>query len=95
MTEEQIIKKLQDMGIVTNKNSNLELSNLENIIFINNDTGKKFKLTINAEGSLESREVINDSLEKQSKDFTFLDKDIRGFIGSLRMQQHNQNKDIT
>ncbi len=70
MTEEQIIKKLQDMGIVTNKNSNLELSNLEDIVFINNDTGKKFKLTINAEGSLESREVINDSLEKQSKDFT-------------------------
>lgn len=95
MTEEQVIKKLQDMGIVTKQNGNLELSNLEDIIFINNDTGKKFKLTINAEGSLESREIINDSLEKQSKNFTFLDKDIRGFIGSLRMQQHNTNKDIT
>lgn len=95
MTEEQVLKKLQDMGIITNSEGNLELNNLEDITFINHDTGKKFKLTINAYGTLDSKEVIDDSLEKQSQNFTFLDKDIRGFIGSLRMQQHNQNKDIT
>ena len=94
MTEEQVLNKLQEMGIVTLDNGNLELSNLEDIIFINNETNKKFKISINAYGELVSKEVSNDTLENRSKNFTFKDKDIRGFIGQLRIQEHNQNTDV-
>ena len=95
MTEEEVLAKLKDMGIVTLDNGNLELSNLQDIIFVNNDTGKKFKMYIDAYGKVITEEVTDNTLAKEiaSKEYTFT-QDIRGFIGQLRYQEHNSNKNL-
>ena len=95
MTEEEVLAKLKDLGIVTLDNGNLELSNLQDIIFVNNDTGKKFKMYIDAYGKVVTEEVTDNTLAKEisDKEYTFT-QDIRGFIGQLRYQEHNSNKDL-
>ena len=93
MTQEEMLSKLKELGIVILDNDNLELSNLQDIIFINNETNKKYKLSINPYGNIVTQEIIDDTLEQRTKEFTFT-KDIRGFIGQYRLQQHNSNNDV-
>lgn len=90
MTQEEMLAKLKELGIVTMDNGELELSNLQDIIFINNETGKKYKLSVNPYGEIITKEVSNDTLAERTKSYTF-SNDIRGFIGQYRLAEYNSD----
>lgn len=87
MTEAEIIALLQDKGIVTNDNGNLEISNLADLTFIHQESGKKFKFYVDESGELISQEQSDSSLSNDVNTYnidtnTSLDN-IRGFISRL------------
>jgi len=63
MTQEEILKMLEDMGIVYTDDTGLKLSDISDITFINEDTGKRFKFNVTSEGEFKSNEVLDESLE--------------------------------
>lgn len=73
MTNKELITALKNMGIVYEHYSenldshdyDLELSALDSVTFINQATGKKFDISIDAYGKLKSVEQTEDSLAKQ------------------------------
>lgn len=96
MTDEELREKLGELGIIVDTNGNLSLNNIGDITFIHQNTGKKFKFTVNERGELESQEVPNSTFSgqiKNSKDLSeeILDnneKTVRGFI-SLFNKRNN------
>lgn len=63
MTQEEILQMLKDMGIVYVDDTGLQLSDISDITFINEDTGKRFKFGVTSEGELKSDEVPTEKLK--------------------------------
>lgn len=93
MTESEILDLLKKQGIVKEDGGNLSITDLSDITFIHEDTGKRYKYTINESGELVSQPVPNDSelLENRIKNsevkFT---NSARGFVGQLRLAEQNK-----
>ena len=64
MTEQELIKLLQDAGYVTasEKLDTLRLSDFSGLTFIHTESGKKFNITIDSEGNFVSRQVTTSLL---------------------------------
>lgn len=89
MTEQEMLDKLQELGIVYIDDTGLQLSNISDVTFINQNTGKKFKFEVNSEGDLKSTEIPEVTLAKKIEDMTkgtypiSENTDYRGFISKL------------
>ena len=87
MTEQEMINKLTEMGILyTDETGELQLSNISDVTFINQNTDKKFKFEVDSEGNLISSELPSKSLVDRLKtlrntsNFVKETSDIRGFV---------------
>lgn len=89
MTEQQMIDKLKQLGIVKEENG-LELNDVSNITFVHNETNKKFKFGVNAYGELKSQEINNTTFESRLKDKE-ITKHVRGIVGQLGILENNEN----
>lgn len=103
MTQEEMIAALEEMGIVQETNGDLKLSNLavDDITFIHQASGRRFKFDIDESGELHSQEIGKDSDTFTSRIGTgssarTLTKNVRGFIGQLNVVEKNltATKDI-
>ena len=91
MTKEEMIQALQEMGIVQETNGDLSISNLnvEDITFIHQASGRRFKYSISEDGVLHSQELADESLTFAKRIGTGTTKkelveNVRGFISQLR-----------
>lgn len=94
MTKEELFKELINMGLVKNsgteQNPVYEINDFAGITFINEDTGKIFKIDVDSNGNIRSNLVpdkvtLLDNRIKQSQ--VELKQNIRGFIGQLGMAE--------
>lgn len=98
MTREEIIELLTQMGITTDDQNNLNL--LSDVVFIHQETGNKFKLSVDSEGNMYTKELSDDTLAKRIKQVFGTDaisvgddSGIRGFVGRLGLAtQHGERK---
>ena len=96
---ELIAAAFNEMGIVSNENGNMELNPVEKITFVNNETNKKFDVTVDAYGNLNSNEqddsktlagLIEEAQFTPSEDFD----NFRGFVAQLRLKQSGNSSMI-
>lgn len=90
MTTQELIASLENLGIiVTSKNNDydIKLNNLSGITFIHQETGKKFNIEVDSNGSLRSSEIGDNLLQDRLKNLTLNDVDSRGFISKLRLAE--------
>lgn len=89
MTEREMLNKLVELGIVYVDDTGLQLSNVSDITFINQDTNKKFKFSVDSAGELRSTELPNRTLQDRVRALINTNhniketSDIRGFIAKL------------
>lgn len=90
MTEQEMIEKLEELGIIYVDGEGLQLSDVSDVTFINNNTGKKFKFSVNASGDLDSTEIPKETLAdiiKELKGTTYplndAEDQIRGFVAKI------------
>ena len=92
MTKEEMIEALKEMGIVQEANGDISIQNLdvEDITFIHQASGRRYKFGIDETGALHSQELADESktFAKRIANKT-LGPDVRGFIGQLRMLENN------
>lgn len=97
MTKEELFKELINMGLVKNsgteQNPIYEINDFAGITFINEDTGKIFKIDVDSNGNIRSNLVpdkvtLLDNRIKQSQ--VELKQNVRGFIGQLGMAEGNK-----
>jgi hypothetical protein len=93
MTKEEMIAALKEMGIVQDTDGSLELSNINtnDITFIHQSSGKKFKFYIDDKGIMHSQEIAPTAdlfaTKISSNSNITLGNDVRGFIGQVRMYE--------
>ena len=94
MTKEELFKELINMGLVKNsgteQNPIYEINDFAGVTFINEDTGKIFKIDVDSNGNIRSNLVpdkvtLLDNRIKQSQ--VELKQNVRGFIGQLGMAE--------
>lgn len=101
MTEAEVINLLKEMGIVREDGQNLQITDLSDITFIHQDTGRRFKFYVDSEGNLKSIKLPEkgETLpERITNSEVELKQNVRGFIGQLRIAENNKddnNVDIT
>ena len=89
MTEQEMIEKLQELGIVYIDEKGLQLSDVSDITFINGDTGKKFKFSVDSNGELNSTELPDITLNQRIDSLSGTGhpvkttSDIRGFVSKI------------
>jgi hypothetical protein len=89
MTQQEMIEKLQELGIVYIDEKGLQLSDVSDITFINGDTGKKFKFSVDSEGELNSTELPDVTLSQRIAALSGTGRsvkttnDIRGFVSKI------------
>lgn len=89
MTEQEMLDKLIDMGIVYEDNTGLQMSKISDVTFINQNTGKTFKFEVDSEGELKSTEIPSITLAKKIENISRAtypisqNTDFRGFIAKL------------
>ena len=93
MTQEEILQLLSEMGITTDEQNNLLLSG---VTLVHQDTGNKFKLSVDSEGNITTTGLSNDSLTERIKaafginaESIGTDNQIRGFVGRLGLATQN------
>lgn len=101
MTQEELISMLIEMGIVYEVDGTLSMSNISDVTFINQQTGKKFNFECNPYGELVGTEIRTDTIEdrlkslfgKNSEQFNALDylspdfENYRGTVAQLRLME--------
>lgn len=93
MTETEIINLLKEMGIVKEDGQHLQISDLSDLTFIHQDTGRRFKFSVNGDGELvsqqlpEEEDLLSSRVETSGVD---LKSNVRGFIGQLRMAESSK-----
>lgn len=96
MTKEEVIEILKEMGIV-NDNS-LKLNPVSDITFINEDTGKTYNITIDPNGNLVSKLVvdgtISDEVASLNMTISKTPDDIRGFIARLNGARYTKDTQL-
>lgn len=100
MTREEILQLLQQMGITTDSQNNLTL--LSDLVFVHQDTGNRFKLSIDSEGNITTKGLTDDTLANRIKtafginaDSVGEDNRIRGFVGRLGLATQNVEKEAS
>ena len=97
MTEQEMLDKLKDMGIVYVDGTGLQMSDISDVTFINQNTGKTFKFEVDSEGDLKSTEIPSETLANKidtlSRSTYPISKnsDFRGFIAKLLAGEANTN----
>lgn len=118
MTTQELLEKLMSMGIIVNTKSDgtdsdsdpdfdfLEFNDVASITFINQDTDRRYKFTVNPYGQLQSTEVLENDLQKLIDDYNkdktadkkFVEdtacENYRGFIAKLRSSDVNAASDL-
>lgn len=101
MTEQEMIEKLQELGIVYVDEKGLQLSDVSDITFINENTGKKFKFTVDSEGQLNSTELPEMTLADRIQALSGTGhpvkttNDIRGFAAKIFASEANADPAAT
>lgn len=94
MTESEVLDLLKKQGIIREDGEDLRITDLSDITFIHQDTGKKYKFFINESGDLINQEIPNDKdLLSNRVVASGVDLDswsARGFIGRLRLAEYNK-----
>lgn len=94
MTESEVLDLLKRQGIIREDGEDLRITDLSDITFIHQDTGKKYKFFINESGDLINQEIPNDEdLLSNRVIASGVDLDswsARGFIGRLRLAEYNK-----
>lgn len=94
MTQTEILELLKERGIICEDGEDLQITNLSDITFIHQDTGKKYKFFINESGELINQEIPNDedllSNRVLNSDVDLDGWSARGFIGRLRFAEYNK-----
>ena len=94
MTESEVLDLLKKQGIIREDGEDLRITDLSDITFIHQDTGKKYKFFINESGDLINQEIPNDEdLLSNRVIASGVDLDswsARGFIGRLRLAEYNK-----
>lgn len=94
MTESEILDLLKKNGIICEDGKDLRISNLSDITFIHQDTGKRYKFFINESGELINQPVPNNddllSSRIQNSGVELDTWSARGFIGRLRLAEYNK-----
>lgn len=97
MTEQEMIDKLEELGIVYIDDTGLQLSNISDVTFINNDTGKKFKFAVDSNGNLNSKElpehILADRIASLSPELS-TNSEIRGFVSKLFASENGLNPTV-
>lgn len=101
MTDQQLIEKLKELGIVyettVDGESSLQLSSIADITFIHQATGKSFKFEVDSEGSLVSSEIPGETLESRIEalrktSYAINQEDgIRGFVAKIHCSENKGN----
>lgn len=94
MTETEIINLLKEMGIVREDGQNLQISDLSDLTFIHQETGRRFKFYVDSEGNLRSIKLpgAGESLsERITSSEVQLKQNVRGFVGQLRIAENNKD----
>ena len=97
MSENAIIELLKNMGIVYQSADGLKLSDISDVTFVNQDTGKQFKFGVNSEGELVGNEVVVNTLESKLRSLSKTGNGIattnlfRGFIAKLLCAEANNS----
>lgn len=94
MTQTEVINLLKEMGIVKEDGENLSINDISDLTFIHEDTGARFKFTVDGEGNLTSQKVPNEEdllASRVEKSKVELKENVRGFIGQLRIAENNSN----
>lgn len=97
MTQTEVINLLKEMGIVREEGQDLKISDIADLTFIHQDTGNRYKFTVNGEGNLVSQRVPDNSelLSTRIEDSQVqLKNNVRGFVGQLRMAENNISGNI-
>ena len=90
MTKEELFKELINMGLIKNSGTEqspiYEVNDFTGVTFINEDTGKIFKIDVDSNGNIRSHLIpdkvtLLDNRIKQSQ--VDLKQNVRGFIGQL------------
>lgn len=93
MTQTEVITLLKEMGIIKEDGQNLQISDLSDLTFIHQDTGRRFKFYVDSEGNLKSIKLPNtgESLQERiTNSEVELKQNVRGFIGQLRIAENNK-----
>lgn len=92
MTNAELISTLQNLGIIVTtvgeNEYNLELADLTGVTFIHQETGKKFNISVDAEGNLKSTPEVTNLIAERLKNITGLPANTtRGFLSRLRLAE--------
>lgn len=93
MTKEQTKEWLEQNGIIVSDDGTepVQLNKISDITFIHQETGKKFKFTVNSEGELVSEEIPEVTLDDRLKSANYTPgnqiNNLRGFVGSLGFKE--------
>lgn len=100
MTQEEIIQILKESGIVKSDNGELSIQDVLDITFIHQDSGAKFKLIVESDGSIRTIPIIEGTednpktLQEQLNKYfgessVGTTQEIRGFVSRLRLKKDN------
>ena len=101
MTVQEMIEKLEELGIVYVDGEGLQLSNVSDVTFINNNTGKKFKFTVDSDGELRSTELPGLTLAQRIQALSGTQfpmntaTQIRGFVSKLFASENSTSPVLT
>ena len=99
MEKSEIIEWLAKNGIIVTEDGseNIRISNISDITFIHQGSGKAFKFEVDSEGQLKSTELSDITLEDRMDAANFVLKtetnnftNIRGFVGELGLKERNE-----
>ena len=94
MTQTEVINLLKEMGIVKEDGQNLQINDLSDLTFIHQETGNRFKFSVDSEGNLQStklpkqKELLTERIKNSE---VVLNENVRGFIGQLRIAENNKD----
>lgn len=89
MTVQEMIEKLEELGIVYVDDEGLQLSNVSDVTFIDNNTNKKFKFAVDSTGELKSTELPSKTLAERIQNLSRTQyplnttSQIRGFVSKI------------
>lgn len=96
MTKEELIDALKEMGIVQETNGDISINhlNVEDITFIHQATGRRFRYSISEDGILHAQELADESKTFEKRIGSGATKkelveSVRGFISQLRTAEDN------
>ena len=94
MTQAELINALKEMGIVYESANGLDLKDISDVTFVNQNLSEKYVYSVDSEGQLHSSVVPSESLKKLVEDKQlYKDKkpgstlNIRGFVANLRASE--------